>query len=120
MKLLADECCDAALVAALRSDGHDVFFVVESLRGATDDEVLRRADDEGRVLLTEDKDFGELVYRLKRPARGIILLRFDVVDCALKTPRLRSLLKDQPHQLPGAFVVIDKDKMRIRPLRSQR
>jgi len=45
MNLLADECCDAALVAALRSDSHDVLFAVESLRGATDDQVLERADN---------------------------------------------------------------------------
>jgi predicted nuclease of predicted toxin-antitoxin system len=101
MKLLADECCDAALVAALRVDSHDVLFVVESTPGSTDDEVLRQAYAEGRILLTEDKDFGELVYRLKRPARGIILLRFDVVDRALKLPRLLSMLENQPNQLPA-------------------
>lgn len=116
MNLLADECCDVAMVAALRADGHDVLYAVESLRGSTDEEVLRRAVDEGRILLTEDKDFGELVYRLKRPARGIILLRFDVVDHALKIPRLHSVLESQSNQIPGAFVVIDKEKIRIRPL----
>lgn len=120
MKLLVDECCDAAMVASLRSDGHDVLFVIESLRGATDAEVLRRADEEGRILLTEDKDFGELVYRLKRPARGIILLRFDVDDRSLKVPRLRSLLENQSDQVPGAFVVVDGEKIRFRPLRDQR
>jgi predicted nuclease of predicted toxin-antitoxin system len=59
MKLLADECCDAGLIAALRADGHDLLYVLESLRGVT--------DDEERILITEDKDFGELVHRLKRP-----------------------------------------------------
>ena len=71
MKLLADECCDAGLVAALRADGHDVLYALESLRGATDDEVLKRANDDERILLTEDKDFGELVHRLKRSSREI-------------------------------------------------
>jgi predicted nuclease of predicted toxin-antitoxin system len=104
-------------VAALRVDGHDVLFVGESAPGSTDDEVLRQASSEGRILLTEDKDFGELVYRLKRPAPGIIFLRFDVVDRALKIPRLRSLLENQPNQIPDAFVVIDKEKIRFRPLR---
>ncbi len=119
MKLLADECCDAALVAALRSDGHDVLYAVESLRGATDDDVLGRADSEGRILLTEDKDFGELVYRLKRSAHGIILLRFDVADRILKVPRVQSLLESRASQLPGAFVVIDPEKIRFRPLQSE-
>ncbi len=69
MRFLADECCDAGLVAALRDDGHDVLYAVESLRGVPDDEILTRAFSENRILLTEDKDFGDLVYRLRRPAR---------------------------------------------------
>ncbi len=119
MKLLADECCDAALVTALRSDGHDVLYAVESLRGAIDDEILGRANNEGRILLTEDKDFGELVYRLKRSAYGVVLLRFDVADRALKVPRIRNFLNSQPNQIPGTFVVIDPEKIRVRPLRSE-
>lgn len=116
MRFLADECCDAALVDALRGDGHDVLYAVESLRGVIDEMLLTRAFSEGRVLLTEDKDFGELVYRLRRPARGIVLLRFDVAARALKVPCLRHLLKRQGERLPGAFVVLEPDKVRIRPL----
>lgn len=115
MKFLADECCDAVLVDALREDGHDVLYAVESLRGATDDELLARAFSEHRLLLTEDKDFGELVYRLRQPAHGIALLRFDVAGRALKVPRLRYLL-ESPERLPGSFVVLEVDKIRIRPL----
>jgi predicted nuclease of predicted toxin-antitoxin system len=116
MKMLADECCDASLVAALRSDGHDVLYAVELLRGASDDEILGRARDEERILITEDKDFGDLVHRLKQPAPGIILLRFDIIDRELKIPRVRSLLNEHPQQLLGAFVVVDKVKTRFRAL----
>jgi len=112
----ADECCDAALVGALRDDGHDVLYAVESLRGVTDDEVLHQAFSERRVLLTEDKDFGELVYRLRRPALGIVLLRFDVADRALKIPRLRRLLEQEARRLSSSFIVLEVDKVRIRPL----
>jgi len=118
MKFLADECCDAGLVGALKADGHDILYASESLRGATDNEILKCAFDEGRILLTEDKDFGELVYRLKRPARGIILLRFKVVDRTLKIPRIRNLLSNVPEQFSGSFIVIDKEKMRVRPLQT--
>lgn len=117
MRFLADECCDTALVNALRDDGHDVLYAVESLRGGTDDDLLARALSESRVVLTEDKDFGELVYRLRRPAYGIVLLRFDVADRALKVPRLRDLLQHQATRLAGAFVVLESDKVRVRPLR---
>ena len=116
MRFLADECCDAALVSALRSDGHDLLYAVESLRGATDDEILLRAFSERRVLLTEDKDFGELVYRLQRPAHGIVLLRFDVADRTLKVSRLRYLLEQETERLLGSFIVLEVDKARIRPL----
>lgn len=61
MKFLADEYCDADMIASLRADGHDVVYVMEIKPGALDQEVLKKAFDEGRILLTEDKDFGELV-----------------------------------------------------------
>lgn len=116
MKFLADECCDADLVTALRRDEYDVMYVVESMRGASDTEVLRRARTEERIVLTEDKDFGELVYRLHRPVPGIILLRFDPADRPLKIPRLRSLLERHSNQLHGTFVVLDPERARIRSL----
>ena len=58
MKFLADECCDAGLVASLRDFGHDIKYVIEQKAGSSDDEVLTIAYNEGRILLTEDKDFG--------------------------------------------------------------
>ena len=117
MRFLADECCDTATVDTLREDGHDVLYAIESLRGATDDAILERAFTESRVLLTEDKDFGELVYRLRYPAYGVILLRFDVQDAILKIPRLRVLLDHEEDRIPGAFVVVNATKARLRPLR---
>jgi len=61
LRFLADECCDTGLVASLREDGHDVSYVLEGKAGLSDDEVLLEAYNEGRILLTEDKDFAELV-----------------------------------------------------------
>ena len=115
MRFLADECCDAGLVDALRNDGYDVLYAVESLCGATDEALLRRAFAESRILLTEDKDFGDLVYRLRKPAYGVVLLRFDTADRAMKITRLRSLLRQEIERLPGSFVVLEVDKVRIRP-----
>lgn len=117
MKFLADECCDFATVDALRDAGHDVLYVMESLRGATDNVILERAYAEDRILLTEDKDFGELVYRLRRPAYGVILMRFAVNEITLKIPGLRALLDSEADRIPGAFTVLDPIKVRIRPLR---
>jgi predicted nuclease of predicted toxin-antitoxin system len=118
LNFLADECCDAGLVAALRADGHDVLFAVEDLRGSSDEELLRRAFTEDRILLTEDKDFGELVFRLRQPAHGIVLLRFGIDERHDKVPRMRFLLQRQAHQLTGKFVVLESERVRLRPLRN--
>ena len=116
MKFLADECCDTGLVASLREDGHDVLYVLEQKTGVSDDEVLREAYDEERILLTEDKDFGELVYRLKKPSKGIILIRMDAKERHLKWPRLKKLIENYEERLSGYLVVIDSQKFRFRPL----
>ena len=116
MKLAADECCDAPLVDALRADGHDVLYVREIAPGTDDDTVLQMAAGQQRILLTEDKDFGELVVRLKLPAYGVVLVRMNPADSAAKLARLRHLLLRHAHRLPGSFVVLDEKKARFRPL----
>lgn len=66
MNFVADESCAKPVVLALREAGHDVLSIAEVAPGATDQQVLERALNEKRVLITEDRDFGELVY-----ARGL-------------------------------------------------
>ena len=116
MTFFADECFDARLTANLRGEGYDVRSVPEAQRGATDDDVLRHAYAEGHVVLTEDKDFGELVYRLQQPAVGVILLRMEDEPLALKWRRLRSTLRLYPDRIVGEFVVIEPRRTRFRPL----
>jgi predicted nuclease of predicted toxin-antitoxin system len=116
MNLLADECCDALLVHDLRSHGHDVLYIKETAPGAGDQTVLQMSAAQQRILLTEDKDFGELVVRLKLPAYGIVLLRISPADTALKLARLRDLLAHHAHRLAGTFVVLDETKARFRPI----
>ncbi|MCL0079971.1 DUF5615 family PIN-like protein [Dehalococcoidia bacterium] len=116
MKFVADECCDAGLVSLLRSDGHEVVYVKEFRPGALDKEVLEKAFAEERILITEDKDFGELVYRLKKPAYAVVLLRFEVYQRHLKWPRLKQLIDRYGYRLKGLFVAVDAEKFRLRPL----
>ena len=116
MKFLADECCDHGLVEAMRQSGYDVLFVLEAKPRATDDDVLALAFNERRILITEDKDFGELVYRLKKPAHGIILMRIDVKNRSGKWPRLKKLLDSYGERCTGRFVAVDENKFRFRPL----
>lgn len=116
MKFLADECTDVQLVELLRANGFDVLYVMETMRGAKDDVILSRAYAEERILLTEDKDFGELVFRLRKPAIGIILLRFNPGEETQKATRLYQLLHNSTISLVGTFIVVESDRIRTRPL----
>ena len=75
-KFLVDECCPAAIARALRDLSFDVQTVVERARGHSDRDVLRLAWDEGRILITTDKDFGTLAVRAGYRLHGLVLLRY--------------------------------------------
>ena len=117
MRRLVDECVDAALVGRLRESGDDASYAAEVASGATDAEVLRRAREEGRLLLTEDKDFGELVFRSKLAVPGLVLLRVDAENPFLKWTRLESAIGKFGESLFGRYVVIEETRFRSRPLR---
>jgi predicted nuclease of predicted toxin-antitoxin system len=74
MRWLADECVAAFLVAHLRADGHDVIYMADVGPSSSDHEIVARSAQEQRILLTEDKDFGELVFRRRNVVPGIVLL----------------------------------------------
>ncbi len=78
MDFLADESCDFAVVYALRKAKHDVLAVAEITPRAADSEVIKLALRQKRILLTEDKDFGQLVYAHGQRSLGVIFLRFPV------------------------------------------
>ncbi len=84
MNFVADESVDFSVVRRLRQDGHSVAYVPELRPGMTDDEVLDLANREAAILLTADKDFGELVYRQRMYAHGIVLIRLAGLSPAQK------------------------------------
>ncbi|HEX5872366.1 MAG TPA: DUF5615 family PIN-like protein [Longimicrobium sp.] len=71
MNFVCDEGVDRSIVVQLRSDGHDVVYIAELSPSIPDDEVLREANERAAVLVTADKDFGELVFRLGKLSTGI-------------------------------------------------
>jgi predicted nuclease of predicted toxin-antitoxin system len=75
VKFVADESCAKSVIQALRS-GHDVLAIAEMTKGTADKRVLERAVDAGRMVITEDNDFGELVYARGRPSAGFIFVKF--------------------------------------------
>ena len=80
MKLVADESVDGPIVARLREDGHEVDYVAEMDPGISDDRVLGHANERQALLITTDKDFGELVFRQGRLNAGVLLLRLPGVS----------------------------------------
>lgn len=116
MRLLLNENMPGSLVKQLREDGHDVVAVKEAMRGAEDDAVLARAQTEARLLLTQDKGFGELAFRYGLPAEcGIILFRLSGADPDADTRRIVDVLASRT-DWAGHFAVVSDDRVRLRSL----
>lgn len=116
MRLLANENFPLDAIEALRANGHDVLWIRESARGSRDEQVLARAQEEDRILITFDKDFGELAFRSKLPATsGIILFR-------ISTPSSEHISRAAVQALAsrtdwhGHFSVIEDKRIRMTPL----
>ena len=113
MRFLADESCDFAAVRSLRAEGHDVFAVSEFQRRSVDQEVMELALAENRILLTEDKDFGWLVFAGRVDSPGVILFRFPASARSLLAAAVLKLVREHASQLVGAFVVLRPGAARI-------
>jgi len=116
MRLLATENFPLDAVTALRENGHDVAWIREDARGSNDEQVLARAQQEERLLITFDKDFGELAFRSKLPATsGVSLFRISapssmyVVQVAVQAIASRT-------DWAGHFSVIEDNRIRMTPL----
>jgi predicted nuclease of predicted toxin-antitoxin system len=114
MNFLADEGVDRQIVDRLRADGHDVYYAAESAPASSDEDLLRRANDRHALLLTVDKDFGELVFRLRRIHAGVILLRLAGLSFEAKCEHLAAVLGERRDEISGAFTVITPGAVRIR------
>lgn len=101
MIVLADECVAGEVVARLRADGHAVEATGVTAAGAADDDVLARAAGSGRLLLTADKDFGELVYRLRRVHAGVVLLRLAGVPAGERAELLPAVFRESGSGVAG-------------------
>lgn len=113
MRFLVDECTGPRVARWLREQGHEVFSVYEESRGADDDALVQKAYAENWILITNDKDFGEKVYRERRLHRGIILLRLDDERAANKIEVLRRLLEAYPDRLSDSFVSVAESRVRF-------
>ena len=113
MTFLADESIDRQIVERVRSSGYEVLSIAETSPGILDTQVLSRANEAGAVLLTADKDFGELVFRHRQPHAGVVYFRLSHTGLALRVARLEYVLRHHGDQLDQFLVVSDHD-VRVR------
>jgi predicted nuclease of predicted toxin-antitoxin system len=113
VRLLADEGVDQQIVDALRAAGHDVLYAAESSPSNADDALLRMASAEARILITPDRDFGELVYRRKMATRGVLLLRLAGLSQEAKQRSVIAAM-DRGEEMKDAFSVLSPGQLRIR------
>lgn len=114
MIFVCDEGVDRSIVEQLRSDGHNVTYIAELSPSVPDDEVLREANVRGAVLVTADKDFGELVFRLGQLSTGILLIRLHDLTTQDRASLVAAVVLDHGAELTGAFSVLSPTKLRIR------
>lgn len=113
MKFLVDECTGSAVASWLRVQNHEVFSVYEEARGLGDDGIIQKALEEEMILITNDKDFGEKVYRDNRLHNGIILLRLEDERSASKIRILSRLLDTYADKIPNSFLVVTEHRVRF-------
>ena len=113
MRFLVDECTGPKVAHWLHKQGYEVFSVYDEARGMDDDDILTKAFDENWILITNDKDFGEKVYREGRLHRGIVFLRLEDERAIIKVKTIQILLEGYKDKLADNFVVVTEKKIRF-------
>jgi predicted nuclease of predicted toxin-antitoxin system len=120
LKFLPDENVEKPLVDSLAGDGYDILWLPDHKRALIDVDILTLANSEKRILITNDKDFGELIFLQKKLSTGIILMRMRGQETARKITVFKKLLQTHHDKLMGSFVIITDKKVRIIPLEVSR
>lgn len=114
MRFLIDESADARLASYPTAQGHDATLVARDHRpGLPDAQVLAIARAEGRILITDDRDFGELIFRQREPHSGVIYFRLRDTLISTRLERLGDVLRRRARDL-GEFIVVTSHRVRIR------
>lgn len=116
MKLLANENFPSLAVTGLRDAGHDVLWARTDMGGAADDVILQRSQDDQRLVVTFDKDFGELAFRWGLPATcGVILFRLRMSSPEYVRKRVVEIFAERV-DWTGHLFVVEESRIRTRPL----
>jgi predicted nuclease of predicted toxin-antitoxin system len=111
---LADESLDRQIVEHLRADGHSVWYIIDTEPGISNGDVIEKANQMDAVLLTADKDFGEMVFQQRLVNKGVMLVRLAGLSSTHKAGIVASAVRDHLSELPQAFSVITHNAIRIR------
>lgn len=112
MRFLVDESMGKVFAEILTKAGHDVIFVGDAIPEVDDEIIISFAEKESRILVTSDKDFGKLVFKLKMETKGVIFFR-----TWTRNPEERfELVKDILHKAEGNFIVVSEGRIRIKRL----
>lgn len=114
MKLIADENVDGHVIERLRAEGHDIIAIVKQYPSIPDHDVLVISNEERALLITEDKDFGELVFHKKRSHFGILLVRLEGVPRPERIQLVCDTIQKRGPELANAFSVLTASSLRIR------
>jgi predicted nuclease of predicted toxin-antitoxin system len=114
MQFLVDESAGSAIAAHLRGLGHDVLEAAQAMSQADDSAILARAVQESRIVVTNDKDFGELVFRSGQAHGGIVLLRLRDESSSTRVRVMQAVLDQCKDALPNRFVVATESQIRVR------
>jgi predicted nuclease of predicted toxin-antitoxin system len=116
MKFIVDESTGKAVAQFLREIGHDVVAVTETMPATEDRDILIKAASEGRIVITNDKDFGELIFRSGYAHNGVLFLRLQDESSANRVRVVKAVLDQYANYLKMNFIVATDRGVRIRHL----
>ena len=120
LKFIADVNLEKPIVDWLLESSYDVQWIPDYDCGMTDDELLYMAAAEKRILVTNDKDFGELTFRQKRLSSGIILFRLKGQSTQEKVRLAAILTAEYGERLSGHFTVVTRKRIKTIPLEEEK
>jgi len=116
IKFLVDESVGEKVAQFIRSEGFDTFSVMDGMRGASDVDIIRKAIAEDRIVVTNDRDFGELVFRFRFLPKGVLLLRLKDECAKNKVKIITSIIREHLDQLTGNFLIVTEKHIRKRSI----
>jgi len=116
MKFLLDENIPLTVLKSMQDSGYDAVSILEYAGIKSDVDIIKTAAEEKRIVITFDRDFGELIFKAGHKSSGVIYLRFEPFNAKIISRHVSELLEEESIKFHKSFVVLEKDKVRIRLL----